>query len=122
MGILYESSLGVFIILICILGGGAAWMTGRAAALTWRPLYVLAWFLFLLTLAVRFLSFSLFGEPLLSIQYLVVDYAVLALFGFAGWRHTRTAQMTTQYVWLYEKTNPFNWRLRDGQEDRYAAD
>lgn len=121
MGILYASNIGVFIILVCILGGGTAWMTGRAVAVTWRPLGVLAWFLFLLTLAVRFLCFSLFQEPLLSVQYLIVDYIVLGVIGFAGWRYTRTNQMATQYVWLYEKINPFNWRLREGQKDRYAA-
>ncbi|WP_417671758.1 DUF6867 family protein [Roseibium sp.] len=122
MGILFASSLWVFLILVCILGGATAWMTGRAVALTWRPLWVLAWFLFLLALAVRFLCFALFEEPLLSIQYLVVDYVVVGLIGLAGWRRTRATQMTTQYVWLYEKTNPFNWRLRQGQEDRYASD
>ncbi len=122
MGLLYASSIWVFLILVCIIGGGAAWMTGRAVAITWRPLWVLAWFVFLLTVAVRFLSFALFEEPLLSIQYLVVDYAVLGVIAFAGWRYSRAKQMTTQYVWLYEKSGPFGWRLRDGQTDRFAAD
>jgi hypothetical protein len=122
MGLFYASSIWVFLILICIIGGGAAWMTGRAVAVTWRPLWVLAWFIFLLTLAARFLSFALFEEPLLSIQYLLVAYAVLMAIGFAGWRYTRANQMTTQYVWLYEKTGPFGWRLKTGQEDRYAVD
>ncbi|MTI45144.1 hypothetical protein E1178_16175 [Roseibium hamelinense] len=120
MGILYETYFGVFLILLCALGGGAAWMTGRACANTWRPLWVLCWFLFLLTLAIRFLTFALFEGTLLSVQFLVVDYLVLLGFGLAGWRFTRTKQMTTQYVWLYEKTGPFTWRLREGQTDRYA--
>lgn len=59
MGILYETNIGVFLILLCGLGGGAAWMTGRACANTWRPILVLLWFLFLLTLAIRFLTFAL---------------------------------------------------------------
>lgn len=120
MDILYASSFAVFLVLVLILGGGAAWATGRAVAVTWRPLYVLAWFIFLLSLGIRFLSFALFDEPLLSLHYLLVDYVILGAIGFAGWRHARTGQMTTQYVWLYEKTSPFSWRLRPGQEDRYA--
>lgn len=122
MGVLYESHIGVFLLLVVALGGGAAWMTGRAVAVTWRPLWVLAWFTFLLTVAVRFLSFSLFQETLLSLQFLIVDFVVLFAIAFAGWRVTRTTQMTTQYVWLYEKTSPFGWRLKEGQTDPYAAD
>ena len=121
MGILYQTSLGVFLILLCCIGGGAAWMTGRGCANTWRPLPVLFWFLFLLTLAVRFLTFALFDGTLLSIHYLIVDYLVLLAIGLAGWRYTRANQMTTQYVWLYEKTSPFTWRLREGQSDQYAS-
>ncbi|TYC48288.1 hypothetical protein FMN50_27290 [Rhodobacterales bacterium] len=120
MGIIYETGLGVFLILLCALGGSAAWMTGRAAAYTWRPLWRLCWFLFLLSVAIRFLTFALFDGTLLSLHYLLVDYVVLLAFGLAGWRYTRTSQMTTQYVWLYEKTGPFTWRLRDGASDRYA--
>ncbi|MBD8890325.1 DUF6867 family protein [Roseibium litorale] len=121
MGILYASNLLVFIILVCILGGGAAWMTGRAVASTWRPLLTLFWFVFILSIGVRFLCFALFEEPLLSLQFLIVDYAVLLMIGYAGWRFTRAGQMTTQYVWLYEKTHPFGWRLREGREDSYPA-
>nr|WP_149893071.1 hypothetical protein [Roseibium aestuarii] len=120
MGILYASSLPVFVILVLILGGGAAWATGRAVAVTWRPIAVLFWFIFLLSVGIRFLSFALFGEPLLSIQYLLVDYVILGVISFLGWRYARTGQMTTQYVWLYEKSSPFSWRLRPGQKDRYA--
>lgn len=121
MGILYETNIGVFLLLVCALGGGAAWMTGRACANTWRPLVTLFWFIFLASLAIRFLTFALFEGTLLSVHYLLVDYAVLLVIGLAGWRYTRTNQMTTQYVWLYEKTSPFGWRLRDGANDRYAA-
>ena len=122
MGIIYASNIGVFLLLVCILGGGAGWMTGRAVASTWRPLWVLAWFTFLLTLGVRFLSFGLFGEPLLALQYLLVDYVVLGAIALAGWRYKRTNQITTQYVWLYKKTGPFTWQLREGKHDRYAAE
>ncbi len=121
MSFLYASNIGVFIFLILLIGGGAAWMTGRAVAMTWRPLLMLAWFTVLLTAAMRFLSFGLFHEPLLSIHYFVVDYIVLGAIGYVGWRYMRTQQMSTQYVWLYEKTSPFSWRLKPGQKDQFSA-
>ena len=32
-----EDSLGVFLLVSVLLGGGAAWLAGRAIAATWRP-------------------------------------------------------------------------------------
>lgn len=112
MGVFYEVSLTAFILLTLCVGGGAAWMTGRASALTWRPLWVLAWFTLLLSFAVRFLHFSLFEGTLLSLHYWLVDLVILAVIALAGWRYTRTVQMVTQYSWLYEKGSPFSWRER----------
>lgn len=112
MGVLYETSIAAFILLTLCIGGGAAWMTGRGAALTWRPLWVLAWFTLLLSLALRFLHFSLFEGTLLSVHYWLVDLVVLAVIALAGWRYTRTWQMVTQYSWLYEKSSPLSWRER----------
>lgn len=112
MSFLYEVSLGDFLLVTVVLGGGAAWLTGRASALTWRPLWRLAWFIVLLSLAVRFLHYALFHGSLLTVQYWLVDLIVLAIAGFAGWRHTRAWQMSTQYRWLYERTSPFTWRAR----------
>lgn len=120
MGILYESSVWVFLLFVVGLGGAAAWKTGQAVASTWRPLTILAWFMFLLTVAVRFLCFALFGEPLLSVQFFIVDYAVLGAIAYAGHRVMRTEQMTGQYRWLYEKTSPFSFRLKPGQTDPYT--
>lgn len=119
MNILYGSSMPVFIMLVVVLGGLASAATGRSIATTWRPLPILFWFIFLLTLAVRFLAFALFEEPLLSIQFLVVDYIVLLAIALASYRATRTKQMVTQYSWLYDKVGPFNWKLKPGQSDNY---
>ncbi|QGZ34022.1 DUF6867 family protein [Stappia indica] len=120
MGFLYDTSLAGFIILTLVLGGAAAWSTGRACALTWRPLFVLVWFIFLLSVAVRFLSFALYGGTLLSVQHWLIAFAYLVALALAGWRVTRTNQMTSQYRWLYEKTSPFGWRLRPGADDSIA--
>ena len=81
---------------------------------------MLVWFIFLLSLAVRFLSFALYGGTLLSIQHWLIAFAYLVALALAGWRVTRTNQMTSQYRWLYEKTSPFGWRLRPGADDSIA--
>jgi hypothetical protein len=110
-GILYEEhSVWLFILVTIILGGWTAWMTGRAIALTWRPLWQLPFYILLLGLFVRFIHFALFGGTLLSMHYFLVDTIFLVAFALAGWRYTRATQMTTQYRWLYERTGPFGWR------------
>src|SRR3712207_7328088 len=48
-GILYEEpSIWLFLLITVIMGGWAAWMTGRAIALTWRPFWNLIVYLFIL--------------------------------------------------------------------------
>jgi hypothetical protein len=107
-----ESSPAVFIGLTVIIGGGAAWLAGRALALKWRPLWQLFLYMLLLAAAVRFLHYALFDEPLLSLRSYLADAAVLILAALLGFRITRVRQMTTQYYWLYERAGPFFWRER----------
>ena len=53
-GILYEAdSFLVFLFITFILGGGAAWMTGRACARTWKPLGVMMIYVAIIGLGVR---------------------------------------------------------------------
>ena len=112
-GILYEEpSIWLFLLVTLILGGGAAWMTGRALALTWRPYWQCLVYVLLLGGAVRFLHYALFGGTLLSAHYYLVDTAVLLGVATLGFRHTRARQMTTQYRWLYERSGPLSWRER----------
>ena len=54
----------VFLVLTVLLGGAAAWSTGRAIAETWKPYWQLVWYVLLLAAAVRFIHFGLFEEPL----------------------------------------------------------
>jgi hypothetical protein len=112
MGILWEETFGVFLLLQVALGGGAAWMTGRALARTWRPAWTLVVYIVLLTFAVRFLDFALFGGTLLSLHYFLVDFVILLAIGFLGMRVTRAGQMVKQYPWLYERAGPISWRDR----------
>jgi hypothetical protein len=115
-GLIVEVSLADFLVITCILGGAAAWMTGRAIALTWRPYRFVLIYMVLLTLAVRFIHFALFGGTLRSVHFFIVDYAVLAAIATLGYRYMRTAQMVTQYSWLYDKAGPLGWRGKGATE------
>ena len=112
MWLVAEKSPWVFLILTVIIGGGAAWLTGRALAITWRPIWQLFFFMALLGFALRFFHFALFEETLLSIHYYLVDTAVLIIMASLGFRITRTRQMVTQYSWLYRPTSLLTWTER----------
>jgi hypothetical protein len=107
-----EHSLGIFILLTVVLGGGAAWLAGRANALNWRPWWQLAFFMLILGAAVRFMHFALFDSTLLSLHYYLVDAAVCLLFGLVGFRLMRVSQMVTRYNWINERAGLFGWRRR----------
>jgi len=112
MGILWEVSLGDFLLVTVFLGGGAAYLTGRAVAITWRPLFKLVVYILLLAAAVRFIHYALFGGTLLSLQYYLFDLAVLLCFAGLGFQVTRAGQMSGQYSWLYRRAAGLSWRNR----------
>jgi uncharacterized protein DUF6867 len=97
-----------------LIGGGAAWLSGRAIAQTWRPFWSVFAYMALLGAAVRFVHFALFGADLLSPLSYAVDTLYLAVVGSLGFQVTRSSQMVRQYPWLYERTGPFGWRDRPG--------
>jgi hypothetical protein len=105
-----------------VLGGGAAWLAGRAIAQTWRPLWHAVAYMGLLGGAVRFVHFALFGAPLLSLAPYVADTLFLMLTASLSWQLSRTTQMVTQYYWLYRRTSPLTWRrILPGDRDRRSA-
>ena len=105
-----EDSLGVFILVSLIMGGGAAYLSGRAIAGTWRPLWQVSVYMLVLGAAVRFMHFALFEGTLLSPHYYLVDTAICLIFGWLGYRATRAGQMVTQYGWLYDRSGWLEWR------------
>ncbi|HZS63962.1 MAG TPA: hypothetical protein VFA53_05635 [Xanthobacteraceae bacterium] len=107
-----EHSIGVFVLVTLILGGGAAWLTGRAIALTWRPWWQMIGYTLLLGLTVRFIHFALFQATFLSLYYYLIDTAFCFVFGSLGYAATRASQMATQYHWLHRRTGPFSWSRR----------
>jgi hypothetical protein len=111
-----ENSVLTFLLVSIVLGGGAAWLAGRAIALTWRPMWAVVPAAIALTwrpmwavvpaaialgLAVRFFHHALFGGTLLSLHYLVVDTLIIGAFALAGYRMTRSQQMARQYGFLH---------------------
>ena len=95
-----EDSLGVFLLVTVLLGGGAAWLAGRAIAQTWRPWWSMIAYMLILGIAIRFFHFALFGGTLLSPHYYAVDAGVALILAFLGFRVTRAAQMRRQYGFL----------------------
>ena len=118
MGLIWEVSVWVFLLVTVILGGGAAWITGRAVALTWGSWWQLVVYVALLAGAVRFIHFSLFGGsfflPLArfdaALQYYLVDFAVLMVLAALGRQTTRARQMSSQYRFLFRRAGPLGWR------------
>jgi hypothetical protein len=102
-----EHSLGVFLLVTVVMGGGAAWLAGRAIAATWRHWWHLALYMVVLSLAVRFMHFALFDSKFLSLHYYLVDYAVCLAFGLLGFHLMRVTQMVTRYGWINERAGPF---------------
>jgi hypothetical protein len=119
LGELYATESWLQVLFVTgILGGGAAWLTGRACADTWRPLHHVVGYTVLLGAAVRFFHFALFEGELLSLPSYLVDTVYLAAVGCLSWRIMRTTRMVSQYRWLYERTSPVTWRVRPDASDR----
>jgi len=112
MSLITDDSPLVFLVLTVILGGGAAFLSGRALARGWRPFTHVALYMILLAAAVRFFHYALFSATLLSAYYYAVTYLVLLGAAWLGYRLMRTQQMVTQYRWLYERTSPLTWKSR----------
>jgi hypothetical protein len=103
-----------------VLGGGAAWLAGRAIARTWRPLWHAVLYMLLLGAFVRFIHFALFEATLLSAVSYAADTAFLIAVACLAWQRTRASQMVRQYDWLYERDGVLSWRERGGTPGKEA--
>jgi hypothetical protein len=118
-GLLYEEDyISLFLLVTVVMGGGAAWLAGRAIAATWRPWWHVAAYMLILGAAVRFIHFALFEGTLLSLQFYAVDTLVCLIFGFLGFRATRVAQMTTQYSWINDRAGFLRWGKRSASTEK----
>lgn len=109
-GAVIEVSVADFVVVTLVLAGSAAWMSGRAIALTWRPYWHVAAYMLVFALVVRWIHWALFGGMLFSLHFYIVDLVVVLSLATLGYLALRTRQMTTQYRWLFEKANVFAWR------------
>ncbi len=110
--LLGETSLGDFLLVTIGLGGGAAWLTGKAVARGWGTFRRLLVYCVLLTAAVRFAHFALFEDTIFSPRAAVVEFILLTAIATLGYRALRRRQMTQQYGWLYEPAGLLAWRER----------
>jgi hypothetical protein len=108
-----QQNLGIFLLVTVVLGGGAAWLTGRAIALGWRPWWHVLGYMLLIGAAVRFLHMSLFGGTLLSPYFYAVDTGFCLAFGLLGFRLMRVSQMVECYGWINDRAGLWWWRRRD---------
>jgi hypothetical protein len=111
-GTIWETNVGVFLLVTVFLAGGAGYMSGRSVALTWRPALTVVVYSAALACAARFFHYALFHGTLLSLQFWIVDFIVILAISSLAFRLTRTTQMVSQYSWLYERVNPFVWRAK----------
>jgi hypothetical protein len=95
-----EDSFGVFLLVTVVLGGGAAWLAGRAIALTWRKWWHVVGYMLILGLAIRFFHFALFDGTLVSPYYYAVDTLIAIAAATLAFRITRARQMARQYGFL----------------------
>ena len=96
----YESGpngMWIFLLVSVVMGGGTAYVSGKAVAQTWRPFWHAIWYALVLGLAVRFIHFALYQEVMLSAKNYIVDCALLLAATAAGFRVTRQRQMQDQY-------------------------
>ena len=111
-GFYTDESLLQIALVTGVIGGGAAWLSGRAIAGTWRPIGHVIGYMLLLGAAVRFVHYALFEGTLLSLPSYVTDTLYLMAAGALAWRITRVNQMVRKYPWLYQRTSLLTWRER----------
>ncbi|MEE8122663.1 MAG: hypothetical protein V3T93_00985 [Alphaproteobacteria bacterium] len=112
------TSVVVFVIFTVVIVGGAAFMAGQAVAATWRPVWEVFFYCFLLGLTDRFLIWGIFQGELLSLSGFVVDTAVLLAIALFAYRTTHVSKMVSQYPWLYERAGPWSYRRKTSPAGR----
>lgn len=109
---LLGTTVGVYVGITLLLMSGAAFLTGQAVAMVWRPAGQIAAYALLLVLANRFLIFALFEGAFLTLPGVLIDYAVLGAVALAAHRLTHVAKTVSQYPWLYERAGLWGYRAK----------
>lgn len=107
--------LWTFLLLTVLVGGMAAYASGKAIAQTWRPFWHVPLYMLALAAVVRFCHFALFEEPFISPTSYAADFAIAFASASLGYRLVRARQMAVQYGWLFRRRGPLAWRMvREG--------
>jgi hypothetical protein len=114
--ILYEDNAFKFVLVTIIMGGWAAWMTGKACASTWSRYPTLFIYLTILTAGVRFLHQAPFGGDMFSPHFFVVDFIYIQLVGLLSYRLKLASQMVSRYGWMFQKSGAVGWSARSPVE------
>jgi len=109
-GLYADEPIGAVILVTGLLGCGAAAMSGRAIAATWRPVWHVLIAAVLLAAAARFIHFALFEANLFSLTSFACDAGLFLVVGLLAFRITRASQMVRQYPWLYARQGLLGWR------------
>lgn len=88
-----------FVALTVVIGGAAAFMTGRALAASWRAPGSVVLAAVPLAGAARFLHATLAEEPTDAVKALLT-FALMIAFAWLGYALRRRAQMARRYPWL----------------------
>ena len=102
----------VSIFLTVVAMGGAALLTGRALALTWRPTWQVILSCLGLGVVDRFFAFALFGGSLTSVSGYALDTLVILAIGMFSYRIFYVSAIVRQYPWLFVRTSPLGYRSR----------
>jgi hypothetical protein len=111
-------AIGAVILVTGLLGGGAAWLTGRAVATTWQAPWKVVFAMVPLAAAARFIHFALFHGNLISLTSFACDLGLFVILGLFAWRATSAALMTRQYPWIYARAGLFGWRKIEQENSR----
>jgi len=109
---IYEDTLFHFVLVTLIMGGWAAWMTGKACGSAWSRYPTLFIYLTLLTCAIRFLHQAPFGGNMFSPYHFVVDFIVIQVIGWLSYRLKVANQMASRYGWMFQKSGALSWTAR----------
>jgi hypothetical protein len=104
-----ENALWIFLLVTVVMGGGAAYTSGKAIAQTWRPYWHIPLYMLPLAATIRFCHFALFEERLISPKSFVVDFLVALLAASFGYGLFRAGQMARQYPWLFRRRGLLSW-------------
>ncbi len=94
------NGLYVFLVVTLVMGGTAAFVSGRVVAASWQPYWLVPLYMAMLAAAVRFIHFAIFEEVLLAPQNYLVDLVALIAIATTGFHLMRARQMAEQYGWL----------------------